>query len=73
MIEESVDIFLPMQKKIRVPKTLIKWTQQAKECFDRKCQCNGCKINKILETKCVMKHIVEKIYEQYGAPPKCKI
>lgn len=57
-------------KKIKTPKTLIKWTQQAKECFERDCKCDGCLINKIMETECVMNHFVKKIYEKLGNPPQ---
>ena len=56
-----------------VQKTLIKWTPQAIDCFERSCDCEGCIINMSLETKCKMKNIISTIYEQCGYPPESKV
>ena len=70
MTRKCVDIYLSDKRKLKIQESLIKWTPQAIECFERDCNCTDCEINEVLETQCVMKHIVRKIYEKCGYPPK---
>lgn len=65
-----VDIYISDKKKLKIQDSLIKWTPQAIDCYERNCKCQGCEIDEVLETKCVMKYIVQKIYEKCGNPPQ---
>lgn len=49
---------------------ILKWTQQAIDCYNRKCICTGCFINENLETPCQLKAIIPKIFAKCGKPPK---
>lgn len=44
------------------------WTQQAIECYERGCNCDGCYIKEVLETRCVMKAAVIELVRRYGKP-----
>ena len=48
---------------------ILKWTQQAIDCYNRNCRCTGCFINEKLETPCQMKVIIPKIFAKCGKPP----
>ena len=50
--------------------SIIKWTQQAKDCYERNCRCKGCIIHDTIETKCKMKPLIKKIYNKKGPPPE---
>lgn len=69
MVKKYIDIYLSDKKKIKIQDSMLKWTPQAIDCYYRNCKCQGCEINEVLETQCVMKHIVGKIFEIYGCPP----
>ena len=55
-----------------IPQNLLYWTQQAIDCYQRKCKCKGCFIKNTIETECVLKQIIPKIYAIQGAPAKNK-
>lgn len=44
------------------------WTEGAKFCYRRGCNCNGCYVSEIVESKCIMKRAVLKLVEKFGAP-----
>lgn len=43
------------------------WTQAAKDCYARGCNCRGC-LMKDLETGCNMKRAVIELVKKFGAP-----
>lgn len=43
------------------------WTQAAKDCYARGCNCRGC-LMQDLETKCNMKAAVLELVRKFGAP-----
>ena len=46
-----------------------KWTQAAKECYERGCNCRGC-LMKNLESHCQMKKAVFELVRKFGKPPE---
>ena len=46
-----------------------RWTQAAKECYDRNCICRGCIYFEKLETRCFMKQTVLALVRKFGKPP----
>ena len=50
--------------------SIVRWTQQAKDCFDLNCQCQDCIIYRTIETQCLMKRLIPKIYKRFGLPPE---
>ena len=52
----------------KVPKTIIKWTQQAKDCYKLHGFCFSCPIYEIIGEKCRMKFIIPTILETCGKP-----
>ena len=44
------------------------WTEGARFCYYRGCNCQGCYVTEIVETKCIMKTAVLKLVQMYGAP-----
>ena len=45
------------------------WTQGAKECYKRGCNCEGCKIQEIMKSqKCLMKMSVIELVRLRGKP-----
>lgn len=56
---------------VKIPKNNIQsWTIQAKYCYDRGCNCFGCDIADIVETKCLMKKTVIELVKNLGKPPE---
>lgn len=45
------------------------WTPSAIECYERGCNCKGCPIKAMIETKCMMKSAVIEIVRNIGKPP----
>lgn len=44
------------------------WTEGSIFCYRRGCNCDGCYVQEILETPCVMKKAVLTLVKEYGAP-----
>ena len=44
------------------------WTEGARFCYQRGCNCRGCYVKDIMDTKCYMKSAVIKLVEMFGAP-----
>lgn len=47
----------------------IYWTRQAIECYQRNCKCEGCFINKVCESKCMMRFTLKELVKRFGVPP----
>lgn len=48
-----------------------RWTQAAKDCYERGCVCEGCFFNDFFSGyKCRMKASVIELVRLFGAPPK---
>lgn len=55
--------------KYNVSKNYYKqWTPTAIYCYERGCKCKDCPINKVLETKCLMKTSVLFLVKNLGKP-----
>lgn len=52
-------------KKIATPR---RWTQGAIDCFRIGCICEGCPVNDLIGTRCVMKGAVVELVRRYGKP-----
>lgn len=47
----------------------VKWTELAKECYERGCICNGCVFSEILiSSNCRMKRTVLELVKLFGVP-----
>lgn len=44
------------------------WTEGSVFCYRRGCNCQGCYIKELLESKCLMKCAVLELVRKYGAP-----
>lgn len=45
-----------------------KWTDLAKMCYDRGCNCKGCSVN-LESIECRMKYQVIELVKKFGDPP----
>lgn len=45
------------------------WTQTARDCYERGCDCRGCLIKEQMENPCRMKAAVFELVRKFGAPP----
>lgn len=46
------------------------WTEGAIYCYKRGCNCQGCYIKELLESKCLMKRAVLELVRKFGKPPE---
>lgn len=46
------------------------WTKSSIDCYKRGCNCQGCYIQDMLETPCLMKVAVIELVKKLGAPPE---
>lgn len=46
------------------------WTQGSIDCYKRGCNCNGCYVKDMLETRCDMKRAVMELIRKFGLPPE---
>lgn len=46
------------------------WTEGAVFCYKRGCNCNGCYVKDMLETRCEMKRAVFELVRKFGKPPE---
>ena len=61
-------------QKLNTPRSAYeKWTPSSIFCYERKCKCDGCLINELLETKCKMKVTVLLLVANLGVPTKEQI
>lgn len=47
-----------------------KWTEGSIFCYKRGCNCQGCYVKDILETRCDMKRAVFELVRKFGKPPE---
>lgn len=46
------------------------WTTGSIFCYHRGCNCQGCYIKELLESKCLMKRAVFELVRKFGKPPE---
>lgn len=46
----------------------IRWSESAKDCYNRQCRCDGCSVFKIIGRRCQMKKAVIEIVKVLGVP-----
>jgi len=68
MVLDREELALKRKKTLNIPTTIIKWTQQAKDCYKLHGFCFSCPIYEIIGEKCRMKFIIPTILETCGKP-----
>ena len=53
-----------------LPTSYQQWTRGAIECYERKCICWNCPIDKLFEGRCYMWHAVSMLLKNVGEPPE---
>ena len=46
------------------------WSESAIMCYERGCKCDGCPIQEIITSQCMMKHSVLVLVKNIGKPPR---
>lgn len=46
------------------------WTEGSIFCYRRGCNCQGCEMNDLIETRCQMKRAVFELVRKFGKPPE---
>lgn len=49
------------------------WTESSIFCYKRGCNCQGCYVKDLLESRCLMKRAVFALVRKFGKPPEIEL